>query len=877
MLISENISTRFRQLVRFRSLEDSRTENSKLARHNRRLLALLKKYKQLHQLQNALIQLSEQASTVPELTLLYPAIHHILEQHLPSRSFYVVLQNQFSQALELSYFVDEKDGIAVPMHHSGHFSEGVTGHVFRKGETVYFTKQTMQAALDKGHFRALGSPAEHWVGVPIYREKTIIGVMVSQSYEASQSYSEQQIELLEVMSLYLATAIERVKKRELLESEVKIRTRALMQSNEALNSEIEHRKKALERQQILFKISELATSAKRIEDVYTKVHQIIRSITFAENLYIALYDKESGWLTFPYCVDEITPHSQPRKFAKGYSELVISTERSQLIDSHRAHLLIENGIIERAADFDESMRATSWLGAPLKTSQGVMGLIACQAYHHAYEFDHDDMELISFVSNQIAAVLQAHLANQALKESYQELEHRVLEKTKELRQTNLHLKMQIEERKKIEQQLYHDAHHDSLTGLPNRSLFLTQLEKTLQIYQRHPEHHFAVLFIDLDKFKEINDQLGHHAGDQFLINVSQSFAECIREHDLLARLAGDEFVILLNHLTDKLQAEEVAKRIIRVMQKPFCMKGICIQSGASIGITYSNKRYASTDEIIRDADAAMYYAKNAGRGRFEFYHPLLTAGKSLQRQVEQHHLCDLPTHFRSTEINDLSTDADKLPIQMLEAFGAHPVLGSTSFDVLKKFASEYDEQLNIELKLLQEAIGWAESFDGHTLFACSTLLLEESVFATVLKMTLPAAKKICLLFDEQDIRFVSSRKLENLKQLAQSGVSVGLNNYGKDRCDLSLISQLEFHYLLLSSTFSKRVLQQLSYEVQLKGILAVTACKQMQVIAKGPAILNFQTLLEKHGLKLFFGKQQSLKDNTTAFNASAIDSELLAE
>ncbi len=240
-------------------MDDSTTGHNKLARHNRRLQALLRKYKQLHQLQNALIQLSEQASTVPELTLLYPAIHHILEQHLPSRSFYVVLQNQFTQALELSYFVDEKDGISVPMHLANQFGEGVTGHVFRLGETVYYTKESMQDAVKDGHFKALGSPAEHWVGVPIYREKTIIGVMVSQSYNPTQSYSDQQIELLEVMSLYLATAIERVKKRELLESEVKIRTRALMQSNEALNSEIDHRKKALERQQILFKIAELAT------------------------------------------------------------------------------------------------------------------------------------------------------------------------------------------------------------------------------------------------------------------------------------------------------------------------------------------------------------------------------------------------------------------------------------------------------------------------------------------------------------------------------------------------------------------------------------------------------------------------------------------
>lgn len=836
-------------------MEEPQQQVKRLSRRAARLESLLEKYKRKSQLQHTLIQLSEQASTVAELTLLYPAIHNILSQYLPSKSFYVVLQNRFTQALELSYFVDEKDAVAIPLHEAHHFKDGVTGHVFKTGKTVYLTKEEMLSRAKAGEFKILGSQAEHWVGVPIYRDGAIIGVMVSQSYEAEQSYSEHQVELLEVMSLYLATAIERVKKRELLESEVKIRTRALMQSNEALNKEIDNRKRALERQQILFQISELATQFSDIDDVYKQVHDIIRSITFADNLYIALYNKEEQWLTFPYSVDEKTRY-KTRSFAKGYSELVIRTEQSQLIDCTRAKALAMEGIVERPAGYNHNLAATSWLGAPLKTATGVIGLIACQAYDHKYEFDYDDVELISFVSNQIASVLQTHLANQALKISHQQLEHRVAEKTKELQQTNLHLQMQMEERKKIEQQLYHDAHHDSLTGLPNRSLFLTQLEKTLKKHHRYPEDNFAVLFIDLDKFKDINDELGHQAGDQFLVWVSQSFSECIREHDLLARLAGDEFVVLLDHLTDRQQAEDVAKRIIKVMQQPFCLKGVCMQSGASIGITYSNKLYRNTDEIIRDADAAMYYAKNAGRGRYEFYHPLLSASSSAQKQHDQHHLDKLPTHFRYTEIVNWSDSAE--PIGFIEAFGEHPVLGSTSFDILKKFAAEKPQHLEIELQLLKKAQDVAACRNDDILFNCSTMLLENNHFDVLKQQLVTEGNALCLLFEESEIRFASSQQILNLKSLAEMGIPIGLNNFGKDRCDLTLISQIDFTYVLLSSTFSKRVLQQTSYEVQLQGILAVTQVKGIKVIARGPAILNFRSLLEKHGLQLFFGKQQAL-------------------
>ncbi|MBH0039967.1 sensor domain-containing diguanylate cyclase [Pseudoalteromonas sp. SWN166] len=840
-------------------MEDKHPVSSKLAYQNKRLKTLLEKYKQSHHLQNALIQLSEQASTVAELTLLYPAIHDILQKYVPSKSFYVVLLNQHSQSLELSYFSDEKDGIAVALNQSNSFDEGATGYVFKQGKTTCFTKKQMQDAAAEGLFKALGTPAEHWVGVPVYQEHNIIGVLAAQSYDTKQSYSSQQIQLLEFMSLYLATAIERVKKRELLESEVKIRTRALTQSNDALNLEIEQRKRALQRQQILFKISEIATQAKNLEDAYFKIHQIIKTITYAENLYIALYDKESGWISFPYCVDEFKENTQPRRFAKGYSELVISTEETQLIHPYRAKELIENGVVQRSAPVPKEQMATSWLGAPLKTAQGVIGLLVCQAYDNKHIFSQDDCELMTFVSHQIAAVLQTKLANQAIAKSHQELEFRVNEKTKELRQTNLHLQMQIDERKKIEQQLYHDAHHDSLTSLPNRSLFLTQLEKTLQHYQRFPEHNFAVLFIDLDKFKDINDQLGHHAGDQFLINVSELFAQCIREHDLLARLGGDEFVILLTHLTEPQQAEDVANRIIDLMEKPFCLKGEYLQSGASIGITYSKKSYMHTDEIIRDADAAMYHAKNSGKNRYELFHPLLTQSIPAQALKAQHHLDILPMSFRSSEI--ITLDEQHQSESLFEAFGEHPILGFTSFDILKKFASDKEQHLQVELQLLQRA--YAQAITANVTMAlvpCSGLLLKEHEFVlftdTLNKQQ--GQSQLCLLFDEQEIRHASATQIENLKKLPQLGYSIGLNNFAKDRCELNLLTDINFDYLLLSSTFSKRILQQESYDFQLQGVLAITKLKAMKVIAKGPSILNFRALLDKHGLAFFVGKQHAL-------------------
>ncbi|MCG7543830.1 diguanylate cyclase [Pseudoalteromonas sp. MM17-2] len=843
-----------------RSVDEwSPQELNKLQKKNKRLKALLQKYKQQHHLQHALILLSEQASTIPELCSFYPAIQRLLADYVPSKNFYVVLRNPDTGLLELSYFVDQKDGIQTPLVTDQHFEQGVTGYVFRSRATAYFTRETMTAAQQQGKFKILGAQAEHWLGVPIYQDTDVIGVMVSQSYDAKQGYSQEQIELFEVIALYLATAIERVKKRELLESQVKQRTQALTLSNQALNDEISQRKKALERQQTLFQISELASQSINIDDVYYHVHQIMKSITYAENLYIALYDKDNNWLTFPYAVDECSEDFGPRPFAKGFSELVLTSKQCQLIDRARSEQLIAEGIIERQGKLDPSCRCTSWLGAPLKTAQGVIGLIVCQAYNNKYDFVQEDVELIAYVSNQIANVLQNHLSQQALRQSHQELELRVAEKTRELRQANLHLQLQIDERRKIEQQLYHDAHHDSLTGLPNRSLFLSQLERTLGQYQRFPEKDFAVLFIDLDKFKDINDKLGHQCGDQFLIEVADKLKQCIRDHDLIARLGGDEFVILLTQLNERQQAEDVAKRIIAVMQQPFCNQGVCIQSGASIGITYSKRDYSHTDEIIRDADAAMYYAKQTGKGRFEFYHPLLGYGNDQQEPHQRHHLMDLHTHFRASDI--VNFDQQQPHAQLLDAYGEHPVLGSTSFEQLKRFASDNYELAKVELKLLKYGFNQHQS-EIMSLLNCSSLLLDDKHFEGLSHWVgqLTNKDKLCLLFSEAELRFCSANQMRNLDKLYQQGLHIGLNEFGKDRCELSLLTQLPYFCVLLNATFSRRVLQDPRYDHMLQGVLAVTQLNDCMVIAKGPCILNYRSLLEHHGVHHFIGQQHAIAE-----------------
>lgn len=191
----------------------------------------------------------------------------------------------------------------------------------------------------------------------------------------------------------------------------------------------------------------------------------------------------------------------------------------------------------------------------------------------------------------------------------------------------------VTERKRSEDKLIHDASHDPLTGLPNRALFKDRLGRALARCQRHPTHKFAVLFIDLDRFKLVNDSLGHHAGDMLIVKVAERILQSLRREDLvtrpsatvpsfddsLARLGGDEFTILLDDISDPADAVRVGDRVLDVLKAPFTIEGQEVYTSASIGIASSASGYATGDDLLRDADLAMYRAKALGKARCEVF------------------------------------------------------------------------------------------------------------------------------------------------------------------------------------------------------------------------------------------------------------------
>ncbi|MFB2973387.1 EAL domain-containing protein [Aerosakkonema sp. BLCC-F183] len=248
-------------------------------------------------------------------------------------------------------------------------------------------------------------------------------------------------------------------------------------------------------------------------------------------------------------------------------------------------------------------------------------------------------EVLIRVENQLAL----KTAETKVRQLNAELEIKVKERTSELEVTNQELQREIAERKLLEKQLLHMALHDPLTGLPNRALFMERLKQAVIRAKQQPEYQFSVLFLDCDRFKIVNDSLGHLVGDELLTAIASRLKLSLSPVDTLARLGGDEFTLLLEEIKDITSVTQIAERILWELSRPFYLDKREVFITASIGIVLGNATYDQPEHLLRDADTAMYRAKASGKARYHVFNPamhqealqLLQLETDLRRAIER--------------------------------------------------------------------------------------------------------------------------------------------------------------------------------------------------------------------------------------------------
>ena len=403
----------------------------------------------------------------------------------------------------------------------------------------------------------------------------------------------------------------------------------------------------------------------------------------------------------------------------------------------------------------------------------------------------------------------------------------------------------ISDRIKVEEQLKHDAFHDQLTGLPNRSLLMERLELALKRTKRHPETQLAVLFLDLDNFKVINDSLGHQVGDELLLAISSRLELAIREIDLAARLGGDEFVVLLEEISDLTEAMMVTERILELLQSPVILAERELFPSVSIGIVTSfHKHHYKAVELLRDADTAMYCAKQSGRGQYRVFDPSMHLQAIQRLQIEN----NLRKALENKQFLIYYQPIVNLKTQEIEAFEAlirwqHPEQGLLTPDRFIGIAEEMGLILPIGEWVLQtvcqQLTTWQADFPEQSLVVNINLSTQQLDEALLLKLGEAldgyGAQKNCLVLEITESMLVkdveSTRDL--LNRFRAKGVDIVIDDFGTGHSCLRYLHQLPVSALKIDRGFISPVEPELRNRVIAESIISLCKSLGLRAVAEG--------------------------------------------
>ncbi|MCL7939715.1 EAL domain-containing protein [Halomonas sp. ATCH28] len=426
----------------------------------------------------------------------------------------------------------------------------------------------------------------------------------------------------------------------------------------------------------------------------------------------------------------------------------------------------------------------------------------------------------------------------------------------------------ITQRKAAEAEIHQLAFYDPLTGLPNRRLMLDRLEGALK--DSYPSGQFgALLYLDLDNFKQVNDTLGHHAGDQLLQQVASRLGEVLHASDTLARLGGDEFAVLLHDLGRDPQrvaavAERIAHKLLGALQVPLSLAGSSVTITGSIGVTLYRDHHTTLDEILQQADMALFQAKRAGRDTLRFFDPAMQAQLHARARLE----ADLRQALARDEFllhYQPQVDADRrlIGVEALLRW-QHPERGMVSPGEFIPLAEENRLIVPIGGWVLEAACRQLVAWAGDPATADLRVSVNvspqqfrevgfvERVLATLARTGAPPER---LKLEVTESLFVHERDeaRETMRRLREQGVTFALDDFGTGYSSLSYLKRLPLDQLKIDQSFVRDLLEDEASAAIVASIIALSGSLQLEVIAEGVETEAQQAWLVAHGCHAFQG------------------------
>lgn len=780
--------------------------------------------------QRVLYEITYLASSTRDRSEFLHGVHQQLATLIDAENFYLALYESHSGKITYPYYIDITDADALEAETYEYLDPdhmSMTGYVLTSEQPLFVNAVDIQQAQAHQRFYCVGHRPEFWMGAPLKNASDdVFGMLAMQVYDVSRVYSVEDRELFLVVARHVAMALDRILHRAHLEETVARRTAELSRLNDALRSEVADRERAEHLQSALFQITELSSQPGDMAELFRSLHGIVGELLVALNFYIALFDDATGEVTFPYYVDErLTERPDPRRGERGFTEYVIRQRRPCLIDSGEARRLESTGEITLQ---NEVNRSSSWLGIPLFEGDTVRGVLAVQSYSTHVSYSLRDQDLLTFVSRHIDTALSRRTAAEAIHIANLRLEARVQDRTRELDVANA--------------KLQHENSHDSLTGLPNRSHLQQQLRTAWEAFCEVGQE-LVVMFIDLDRFKMVNDSLGHHSGDQLLVQAADRLRSCMRDSDLLARLGGDEFAVLAYGAPPDVTVA-IAERILEAFDLPFFIDSHAVFSSCSIGVVGADRQFHHEPaDLLRDADTAMYRVKNAGRDSYAVFNQEVR--REVSDQMEQESALrnalkrtdELLPYFQPI----IDVESGKIlalealirwrqpdgrvvaPGQFLPALEGLRLIGRLDFYMLQSV---------VAILAQPDHAHWPTVHVN-----CSSYSITRPEFSSevlgLLELHGVQPSRICLELTEGALVAEPDLARQAMKHLADNGVSVVLDDFGAGFSSLSYVHQYHFTGLKIDKSFTLELTTSSRSRAIVRAIVRMAESLGLTVVAEG--------------------------------------------
>lgn len=715
------------------------------------------------------------------------------------------------------------------------------------------------------------------------------------------------------------------------------------------------------------------TATANLEELFKLIHRTIKKIVYAENFFVALFDPATEMLTMQFWVDKYDPMPGPLRVGRSLSAYVFRKGEAMLLTDADAQKIIASGEVESVGT-----DSPIWLGVPLKTPNGPIGVLVVQDYENSDTYSERDVELLTSVADQIAVAIERKRNEDALKLS-QERFQLVTQATSDaiwdwnlysdeiwwndgiqklfgytpeemggniqswkdrlhpedadrvVRDIHQHIDtgranwtdeyrfkrkdgtyahvidrgyvvynsdempirmigsvMDVTERKSLEDQLTHQALHDPLTKIANRALFQNRVDHALAKLPR-ANSQLAVLFLDLDNFKAINDSLGHAAGDKLLISVAERLQDCLRTTDTAARLGGDEFAVLCESVTRVDEAVMIAERILSVFLQPFVIDGKETFVGTSIGIAASAEDAMTSEALLRNADLAMYLAKNEGKATYVVFEPKMHEAlmerieleDDLRRGIDHQ---EFVIHYQPI----LDLNSNKLLGMEALVRWVHPKYGLLSPMKFIPLAEETNLIVPLGDWILSEACRqvqdwrniYAELKDVSVTVNISIRQFQQKELVDIVSKALITSglPSSCLILEitESFMMQDTEATIIKLQLLKDLGVRLAIDDFGTGYSSLSYLQRFPIDILKIDKSFVDKLGQGSEGNAVAKAIIMMGDSLNLKTIAEGietpGQIGELQSLGCEAGQGFHFAKPLRKKDMEEFLNSARIAS-----